>query len=138
MDKKEQIEKSAKEYIKTLQAINYRTLYHFGTQNIEAFTKGAEWALSQPKEVEPKKEVDLEELRKQFTKFLKFETNVDMINHLTLFDWFLPHLQKPVESDAVNYEVKEEVENEDDDKIVTDYCHDHTPYRGVCSTCGRY
>lgn len=25
-----------------------------------------------------------------------------------------------------------------DDKWVTDYCHDHTPYWGVCSTCGRY
>ncbi len=24
------------------------------------------------------------------------------------------------------------------EKLVTDYCNDHTPYRGVCGTCGRY
>ena len=25
-----------------------------------------------------------------------------------------------------------------DDRRVTEFCDDHTPYWGVCSTCGRY
>lgn len=34
------INKAARDYVKTLPAINYRSAYDFGTQNITAFTKG--------------------------------------------------------------------------------------------------
>jgi hypothetical protein len=56
-------------------------------------------ALSQPKE-EPKKDVDLEELREEWNKLTRIK------HHITAdetFNFFLPHLQKHVESDAVEF-----------------------------------
>ena len=65
-------------------------------------------ALSQTKEVEPKKEVGLEELRELFEDwyFLTEEsclTHGKEFNHNSIFDFFKPHLQKPVESDAMEF-----------------------------------
>lgn len=37
--------------------------------------------------------------------------------------------------DVVVSEERTELPN---DKWVTEYCHDHTPYWGACVTCGRY
>jgi hypothetical protein len=34
---------AARDYVKSLSGINYKSLYDFGTQNMEAFKKGAEW-----------------------------------------------------------------------------------------------
>jgi 8-oxo-dGTP pyrophosphatase MutT (NUDIX family) len=36
------IEEAAKQYLKSLPGVNYRSMYDFGTQQIEAFTKGAQ------------------------------------------------------------------------------------------------
>ncbi len=58
MDKKEQIEKAAKHRAEFLK---FR-LEEDAKFYEECFIEGAEWALSQPKEVEPKKEVDLNEI----------------------------------------------------------------------------
>lgn len=41
MTKEEKIKAAATKYIKTLPAINYRSVYNFGTQNIAAFYAGA-------------------------------------------------------------------------------------------------
>lgn len=63
--------------------------------------------LSLPKEVEPKKEVDLDELRDEYMKDFAndgliaakfYETYID-----TTFNWFAKRIQKPVESDAVEF-----------------------------------
>ena len=63
-------------------------------------------ALSQPKE-EPKKEVDLDELRDEFDTWWRLK---GYVSSTTITDWFtsrLPHLQKPVESDEdkINEEI---------------------------------
>lgn len=40
---KTEIEEAAKEYVKTLEGVNYRSLYDFATQQKLAFIKGANW-----------------------------------------------------------------------------------------------
>ncbi len=37
------VDVAAREYVSTLPGVEYRSLYDFGKQNMEAFKKGAEW-----------------------------------------------------------------------------------------------
>lgn len=73
-------------------------VFHGGkTEHIEEFKNFLNnKALSQPK--------DIERLEAEFNKWLKLETNIDMENHIRLFNWFLPYLypkEQPKESDAI-------------------------------------
>ena len=84
----------------------YKRLYlslddspHYHTW-VRGYTQCQEYmALSQPKEV------DLGELREEFDS--DFTDNSGYIHYRTpandLFNWILPHLQKPVDSDAVSF-----------------------------------
>lgn len=38
----------------------------------------------------------------------------------------------------VQSDQEKETEEDEGNKIITDYCNDHTPFRGVCMNCGRY
>lgn len=51
-----EIEKAARAYIKTLPALNYKSAYDFGAQNMEAFKRGIDWILSTF--ASPSKEID--------------------------------------------------------------------------------
>lgn len=113
MDKKEQIKKAAIEYANSLNpkdmGITAKRLA------ILDFIKGAEWALTQPKEVDPKKEVDLDELREIIESCIGHsdlnilpEMGLDLNEETTeltndIINSISQYLQKPVESDAVEF-----------------------------------
>ena len=126
---KEQIEKAAKDRAEILK---FR-LEEDARFYEECFIEGAEWALSQPKEVEPQTEITSAELwQNRYESLLKGlnditnELNVYKVNKdfdldelkesyielcktynassvIKIWNFFLPHLQKPVESDAVEF-----------------------------------
>jgi len=98
---KEQIEKAAKDFAE----LSLNNVYHLNNSEKEIYLLGVftgyKGALSQPT-------ADLDELTKDFINtFLKDATPNDIKSRQELvFSWVLsrlPHLQKPVESDAVEF-----------------------------------
>jgi hypothetical protein len=114
MDNKEQIEKVVNKFLLSYgeEPINYNEVFYNAKKNIGInvfmFLCDIVEDLSQPKEVEPKKEVDLEELRKEFHNTCKTKVFFELSylssgKHIDdVFDWFASHLnlQKPVESEC--------------------------------------
>jgi hypothetical protein len=122
-------EEVAKEYVR----INYSNRFIDKEDLQVAFIDGVNWALSQPKEVEPQTEITSAELwQNRYESLLKGlnditnELNVYKVNKdfdldelkesyielcktynassfIKIWNFFLPHLQKPIESDAVEF-----------------------------------
>ncbi len=80
-----------------------------------------------------------EEIKKQWElEFgVKYEDyqRANVYNAVDILDFAESVVNKLLIPDVV---VSEERTELPDDKWVTEYCHDHTPYWGVCVTCGRY
>lgn len=105
MKTQEEIRAEAKSYVKTLPALNYKSAYDFGMQNITAFENGYTQALTDMQQ----QSVDVETLRSDFFKHCTEPVDgslgeysvrrVCMAPH-DLFEWIKTYLQPAPQSDS--------------------------------------